>query len=44
MKFFSIDSPLMVFLNKVANMMILNLLTILCCIPVITGGAAPSLA
>ena len=40
MKFFSIDSPLMVFLNKVANLMILNLLTIFCCLPIITGGAA----
>lgn len=40
MKFFSLDSPIMTFLNKVANLMILNLITILCCIPVVTAGAA----
>jgi uncharacterized membrane protein YesL len=40
MKFLSIDSPLMVFLGKVADLMWVNILTILCCIPVITGGAA----
>lgn len=40
MKFFSLDSPVMVFLTKMANLMILNLLTIMCCIPVVTAGAA----
>ena len=40
MKFFSIDSPFMVFMNKVANMIILNLLTIFCCLPIFTAGAA----
>ncbi len=40
MKFFDYDSPLMSALTKVANLMILNLLTIACCIPVITAGAA----
>lgn len=40
MRFFDYDSPLMSALTKVANLMILNLLTILCCIPVITAGAA----
>ena len=40
MKIFNLDSPVMVFLTKMANLMILNLLTILCCIPIITGGAA----
>ena len=40
MKFLSIDSPLMVFLGKVADLMWVNILTILCCIPVITAGAA----
>lgn len=39
-RFFDIDSPVMRFLTKVADLMILNLLTILCCIPVITAGAA----
>ena len=40
MKFFDYDSPLMSALTKVANLMILNLLTILCCIPIITIGPA----
>ncbi len=39
-KFFDMDSPLMRFLNRVADMLILNFLMILCCIPVITIGAA----
>lgn len=39
-KFFDIDSPLMQFLNKVADLMLLNLLTLICCIPLITAGAA----
>lgn len=42
MKFFSLDSPFMQALNKVADLMVLNLLTLVCCIPVITVG--PSLA
>ena len=40
MKFFNLDSPVMVFLSKVANLMILNVLTIICCIPIFTAGAA----
>lgn len=40
MKFLQMDSPLMHFLGKVADVVIVNLLTILCCIPVITAGAA----
>lgn len=40
MKFFDYDSPLMQALTKIANLMILNLLTILCCLPIITAGAA----
>ncbi|MBR4084918.1 MAG: YesL family protein [Lachnospiraceae bacterium] len=40
MRFFDYDSPLMSALTKVANLMILNLLTLICCIPVITAGAA----
>lgn len=39
-KIFDMDSPLMRFLNRVADMLILNFLMILCCIPVITIGAA----
>lgn len=40
MKFFDIDGPLMQGLTKIADLMILNFLTILCCIPVVTAGAA----
>lgn len=35
MKLFNLDSPVMVFLSKVANLMILNVLTIICCIPIL---------
>lgn len=41
MRFFSIDSPFMQALNKVADLLYLNVLTLLCCIPIITVG--PSL-
>lgn len=40
MKIFDIDGPVMQVLTKIANLMILNFLTILCCIPVFTAGAA----
>lgn len=40
MKFFDIDGPLMQGLTKIADLMILNFLTILCCIPVVTAGAS----
>lgn len=40
MKFLSIDSPLMQMMSKVADLMIINLLTVVCMIPVITAGAA----
>ena len=39
-KIFDLDSPLVRFLNKVADLLWLNILTILCCIPIITAGAA----
>ena len=39
-KIFDIDSPIMRFLTKMADLMILNLLVLLCCIPIITIGAA----
>ncbi|MCR5107716.1 MAG: YesL family protein [Lachnospiraceae bacterium] len=38
-KFFSLDSPVMSFLNKVADLMILNLLYFFCSLPIITIGA-----
>ncbi len=37
---FDLDSPLMRTLNKVADIVILNLLTLICCIPVVTIGAS----
>ena len=40
MKFLNIDSPLMQALSKIADLLILNLLTLLCCFPVITVGPA----
>lgn len=38
-RFFDMESPIMRALNRVADLMILNLLMIVCCIPVITVGA-----
>lgn len=40
MKIFDLDSPLMNVLNKMADLMWLNILTLICCIPVITAGAS----
>lgn len=40
MKFFDLDSPLMQVLNKVADLLWLNILTMICCIPIVTAGAA----
>ena len=39
-RMFNLDSPVMQFLNKVADLMILNIITMICCIPVITAGAS----
>ena len=39
-KLFNLDSPVMRALNKMADLLWLNVLTLLLCIPVITGGAA----
>lgn len=39
-KLFDLDSPLIQFLNKVADLMWLNILTLLCSIPIFTAGAA----
>lgn len=38
--FFSMDSKFFVFMGKVADLMILNVLCILCCIPIVTIGPA----
>lgn len=40
MSIFNMESPLMRALGRVADLMILNFLTLVCCIPVITAGAA----
>ena len=40
MKFFDLDSPLMQVLNKVADLLWLNILTLICCIPIVTVGAS----
>lgn len=42
MKLFNLDGPLMTFLGKMADLMWLNVLTMLCCIPIITVGASLS--
>lgn len=34
------DSPLMNFLNKAADLMWLNILALICCIPIVTAGAS----
>lgn len=40
MKIFDLDSPLMNVLNKMADLMWLNILTLICCIPIVTAGTA----
>lgn len=40
MSIFKFDSPLMMFLGKIADLMILSVLWVLCCIPVVTIGPA----
>ena len=39
-KFFNPDSPAMRFLSKMADLMILNIAALLCCLPIITIGAS----
>lgn len=40
MKLFSLDSPLMQVLNKVADLLWLNVLTLICCLPIVTIGVS----
>ena len=42
MKFFALDSPFMRFLSRMADVMILNIIVLITCIPVITVGASLS--
>jgi len=39
-RFFNLESPAMVFLGRLADLLWLNILYIICCIPIITIGAA----
>lgn len=39
-KIFDLDSPFMRILNRVGDLMIMNFLVIICCIPIITVGAS----
>lgn len=39
-KLFNLDSPVMVFLGKVADLMFINIITLIACIPIITIGAS----
>lgn len=38
-KIFDMDSPIMRFLNRMGDLLILNLIVIVCCIPIVTVGA-----
>lgn len=40
MKIFNLDSPFMQFLSKMTDLLLLNLLTGICCIPIVTIGAS----
>lgn len=37
---FNLDNPVMVFLGKIADLIILNLVAFVCCIPIVTAGAS----
>ena len=37
---FNLDSPLMQMLTRIGDMILLNVLFLICCIPVITAGAS----
>lgn len=39
-RIFDLDSPVMNFLNKLADLIYLNFLTLICCIPIVTIGAS----
>lgn len=39
-RIFGLESPFMNFLNRVADLIWLNILTMICCIPVVTIGAS----
>lgn len=37
---FSLDGPVLSFMNKVADILLVNLLWFICCIPIVTAGAS----
>ncbi len=39
-KLFNLDSPVMRFLSRMADLIWLNILTLICCLPIITAGAS----
>lgn len=39
-KFFNLDSPFMIFLSNLTDIVILNVICLICCIPVVTIGPA----
>ena len=39
-KFFNLDSPFMVFLSNLVDVIILNIICLICCIPIVTIGPA----
>ncbi len=39
-KLFDLDSPFIAFLNKIADLAWLNILTLVCCIPIVTAGSS----
>lgn len=40
MKLFDLDSPIMRALARMADLMLLNVITLICCIPIVTAGAS----
>lgn len=40
MKFFNLDSPIMQALTRLTDMVILNILFVICCLPIVTIGAS----
>ena len=39
-KFFNLDSPFMIFLSNLTDVVILNVLCLICCIPIVTIGSS----
>ena len=39
-RFFNMDNKFFVFMGRVADLLLMNFLCILCCIPVVTAGAS----